>query len=106
VVRVTTVPGGVHGFVGGEFVRSDYRRAYFACGIDDDINTSGRYDSVKSRGRTRDRATQRNDILRALSVPDFIVGSVAAVTETVASRSTACRWRTSAPLTPTGWAAP
>ncbi|MER6921220.1 LUD domain-containing protein [Streptomyces spiralis] len=51
-------------------------------GIDDDINTSGRYDSVKARGVRMDRATQRNDIWRALSVPDFIVGSVAAVTET------------------------
>ncbi|MFF3918508.1 LUD domain-containing protein [Streptomyces sp. NPDC001852] len=51
-------------------------------GIDDDINTSGRYDSVKARGRQMDRATQRNEIWRALSVPDFIVGSVAAVTET------------------------
>ncbi|MFE9204123.1 LUD domain-containing protein [Micromonospora sp. NPDC007230] len=51
-------------------------------GIDDDINISGRYDSVKSRGVRMDRATQRNEIWRALSVPDFIVGSVAAVTET------------------------
>ncbi|MFD5598299.1 LUD domain-containing protein [Streptomyces griseorubiginosus] len=50
-------------------------------GIDEDINTSGRYDSVKARGVRMDRATQRNDIWRALSVPDFIVGSVAAVTE-------------------------
>jgi hypothetical protein len=51
-------------------------------GIDDDINTSGRYDSVKARGWTMDRATQRNEIWAALSVPDVIVGSVAAVTET------------------------
>ncbi|MEV7129201.1 LUD domain-containing protein [Streptomyces sp. NPDC093260] len=51
-------------------------------GIDDDLNTSGRYDSVKARGWTMDRATQRNEIWAALSVPDFIVGSVAAVTET------------------------
>jgi hypothetical protein len=51
-------------------------------GIDDDLNTSGRYDSVKTRGWGMDRDTQRNEIWRALSVPDFIVGSVAAVTET------------------------
>lgn len=50
-------------------------------GIDDDINTSGRYDSVKSRTVHMDRATQRNEIWLALSVPDFIVGSVAAITE-------------------------
>jgi hypothetical protein len=51
-------------------------------GIEEDINGSGRYESLKSRGRTMDRATQRNEIWRALSVPDVIVGSVAAVTET------------------------
>jgi L-lactate utilization protein LutC len=51
-------------------------------GIDEDINDSGRYDSLRSRSRTMDRATQRDEIWRALSVPDVIVGSVAAVTET------------------------
>ena len=51
-------------------------------GIDEDINKSGRYDSVKSRSTTMDRATQRNEIWAALSTPDVIVGSVAAVTET------------------------
>ncbi|GAA2040405.1 lactate utilization protein [Catenulispora yoronensis] len=51
-------------------------------GIDDDINTSGRYDSLKARSVQMDRATQRNDIWRSLAVPDAIVGSVAAVTET------------------------
>jgi hypothetical protein len=51
-------------------------------GIDEDINKSGRYDSIKARSRTMDRATHRNEIWAALSVPDVIVGSVAAVTET------------------------
>lgn len=50
-------------------------------GIDDDINTSGRYDSVKSRSTTMDRATQMAEIWRLLACPDVIVGSVAAVTE-------------------------
>ncbi|CAG7644101.1 LUD domain-containing protein [Actinacidiphila bryophytorum] len=50
-------------------------------GIDDDINTSGRYDSVKARSGTMDRATQLSDIWRLLAVPDVIVGSVSAVTE-------------------------
>jgi hypothetical protein len=50
-------------------------------GIDEDINKSGRYDSLKSRP-PMDRVTQRNEIWAALSTPDFIVGSVAAVTET------------------------
>jgi LUD domain len=50
-------------------------------GIDEDINKSGRYDSLKSRP-PMDRATQRNEIWAALSAPDVLVGSVAAVTET------------------------
>jgi hypothetical protein len=50
-------------------------------GIEGDINTSGRYDSLKSRPPL-DRATQRNQIWAALSAPDVIVGSVAAVTLT------------------------
>jgi L-lactate utilization protein LutC len=51
-------------------------------GIEDDINNSGRYDSLRRRSLTMDRATQRNEIWAALSTPDVIVGSVAAVTET------------------------
>jgi LUD domain len=51
-------------------------------GIDEDINTSGRYDSVKSRSFTMDRATQMGEIWKLLACPDVIVGSVAAVTET------------------------
>jgi L-lactate utilization protein LutC len=50
-------------------------------GIEEDINNSGRYDALKSRPPL-DRATQRNEIWAALSTPDVIVGSVAAVTET------------------------
>jgi hypothetical protein len=51
-------------------------------GIEEDINNSGRYDAIRSRSRTMDRATQRDEIWRLLSTPDVIVGSVAAVTET------------------------
>ncbi|MGW3569542.1 LUD domain-containing protein [Streptomyces sp. NPDC000941] len=51
-------------------------------GIDDDINSSGRYDSVKTRGMAMDRATQMAEIWQMLACPDVIVGSVAAVTET------------------------
>jgi LUD domain len=50
-------------------------------GIEEDINKSGRYDSIKSRP-LMDRVTQRNEIWAALSTPDVLVGSVAAVTET------------------------
>ena len=50
-------------------------------GIEEDINKSGRYDSLKSRPPI-DPAPQRNEIWRLRSTPDVIVGSVAAVTET------------------------
>ncbi|HUB38516.1 MAG TPA: LUD domain-containing protein [Streptosporangiaceae bacterium] len=45
-------------------------------GIDADINTSGRYDSVKSRGRALDRIRDLAEIWRLMSTPDVIVGSV------------------------------
>lgn len=51
-------------------------------GIEADINNSGRYDALRSRGTTMDRATQMDEIRRLLASPDVIVGSVAAVTET------------------------
>jgi acyl-CoA hydrolase len=51
-------------------------------GIDEDINNSGRYDAVRQRGLTMDRATQLAEIWRLMSTPDVIVGSVHAVTET------------------------
>ena len=51
-------------------------------GIDEDINNSGRYDAMRTRGLTMDRATQMDEIRRLLASPDVIVGSVGAVTET------------------------
>ena len=51
-------------------------------GIDEDINTSGRYEAVKPRVLAMDRATGADDIRRLLASPDVVVGSVAAVTET------------------------
>jgi L-lactate utilization protein LutC len=51
-------------------------------GIEDDINNSGRYDAIRTRGLTMDRTTQMDEIRRLLASPDVIVGSVAAVTET------------------------
>jgi len=52
------------------------------CGIEADINTSGRYQAVRPRVLAMDRATGADDIRRLLASPDVIVGSVAAVTET------------------------
>ncbi|TVT48920.1 hypothetical protein FNH05_17235 [Amycolatopsis rhizosphaerae] len=51
-------------------------------GIDEDINAGGRYQAVKPRALTMDRATQMDEIRRLLASPDVVVGSVAAVTET------------------------
>jgi hypothetical protein len=51
-------------------------------GIDEDINTSGRYQSVKQRGHGMDRVTELDEIWRLMSTPGVVVGSVAAVTET------------------------
>ena len=51
-------------------------------GIDEDINSSGLYESVKARSSAMDRATQLAEIWRLLACPDVIVGSVHAVTET------------------------
>ena len=51
-------------------------------GIDEDLNRSGRYDSVKARSSSMDRATQLTEIWKMLACPDVLVGSVAAVTET------------------------
>jgi hypothetical protein len=51
-------------------------------GIDEDINTSGRYQAVKPRTMAMDRVTGADDIRRLRASPDVIVGSVAAVTET------------------------
>ena len=50
--------------------------------IEDDINTSGRYHAVKPATRAMDRATQAGDIRRLSAIPDVVVGSVAAITET------------------------
>src|SRR5713226_1248296 len=51
-------------------------------GIDEDINTSRRYEAVKPRVLAMDRVTSGDDIRRLLASPDVVVGSVAALTET------------------------
>jgi hypothetical protein len=51
-------------------------------GIDEDINTSGRYQAIKPRILAMDRATEADDMRRLLASPDVVMGSVAALTET------------------------
>ena len=51
-------------------------------GIDDDINGGDRYDAVRPRVLRIDRATGADEIRTLVAGPDFVVNSVAAVTET------------------------
>jgi len=51
-------------------------------GIDADINASGRYDAIRPRVLAMDRATGADEIRRLIASPEFVVNSVAAVTET------------------------
>jgi ketosteroid isomerase-like protein/L-lactate utilization protein LutC len=51
-------------------------------GIDEDINAGGRYDAIRPRVMTMDRATGADEIRKLIASPDFVVNSVAAVTET------------------------
>ena len=51
-------------------------------GIDADINASGRYQAVKPRVLAMDRVTRADDIRRLTAIPDVVVSSVAALTET------------------------
>lgn len=50
-------------------------------GIDEDINTSGRYQAVRPPVLAMDRVTRADDIRRLIATPDVAVGSVAALTE-------------------------
>jgi hypothetical protein len=51
-------------------------------GIADELEPSGRYDPVRPRIWSIDRATQGDEIRRLTSSPDVMLGSVHAVTET------------------------
>lgn len=51
-------------------------------GIDADINTSGRYQAIKPQTLAMDRVSAADEIRRLRAIPDVVVGSVQAVTET------------------------
>jgi hypothetical protein len=51
-------------------------------GIDHDINAGGRYQAIKPQTLAMDRVTAAADIRRLRAIPDIVVGSVHAVTET------------------------
>ena len=50
-------------------------------GIESDINESDRFVAVKPRIWALDRATQADEIRRLRTTPDYVLGSVSAVTE-------------------------
>jgi L-lactate utilization protein LutC len=50
--------------------------------IDADINTSGRYQAIEPQTLAMDRVIAAGDIRRLRAVPDVVVGSVHALTET------------------------
>lgn len=50
-------------------------------GITDEIDTSGRYDSIRARLGTMDRGTQGREMRKLGAAPDYIVGSAHAVTD-------------------------
>jgi hypothetical protein len=50
-------------------------------GLDKEFLDSGRYDPLRSRYLKMDRATQGREIRKLIAAPDFMLGSVNAVTE-------------------------
>jgi hypothetical protein len=52
-----------------------------AIGIDKEINESGRYDAVRPRLFAMDRNTQAREMAKLGATPDWVIGSVHAVTE-------------------------
>ncbi len=65
----------------GAEVHSGKSRTLEQIGLYDELMTSGRYDAIRPRLATMDRATQGREIRKMTSAPDFMLGSVAAVTE-------------------------
>ena len=53
-----------------------------AAGITHEIETSGRFEDIRSRTFSMDRETQADEIRHLGASPDFMLGSVHAVTET------------------------
>ena len=50
-------------------------------GLAAEINESGRYNAIRPKLAKLDRTTQRREMKKLAAAPDFVVGSVAAITE-------------------------
>jgi acyl-CoA hydrolase len=66
----------------GSQVHHGASRSLEASGIAEEIESSGRYESLRPRVLGMDRATQADEIRRLTASPDVMLGSVHAVTET------------------------
>jgi hypothetical protein len=66
----------------GSQVHQGASRSLEASGIADEIERSGRYEPLRARVFSMDRATQADEIRRLSASPDVMLGSVHAVTET------------------------
>jgi len=64
----------------GAAVLTATSRTLDACGITAELETSGRYRALRPIYLAMDRATQRDEIRRLRSAPDWVVGSVHAIT--------------------------
>jgi hypothetical protein len=65
----------------GAEVHSGKSKTLEDIGLYAEVAESGRYDAVRPRMATMDRATQGREIRKLIAAPDFMLGSVAAVTE-------------------------
>ncbi len=67
-------------------------------GITDEIEKSGRYEPVRPRIWSMDRATQADEIRRLTAAPDVMLGSVHAVTETGVADRGLDEWQPARPV--------
>jgi hypothetical protein len=67
---------------GGSQVHHGASQSLDIAGITDEIDSSGRYESIRPRIWSMDRQTQADEIRRLSAAPDVMLGSVHAVTET------------------------
>jgi L-lactate utilization protein LutC len=65
----------------GAEVHSGKSKTLEDVGLYGELVGSGRYDAIRGRMSTMDRATQGREIRKLSAAPDFMLGSVAAITE-------------------------
>ena len=65
----------------GAEVHSGKSKTLEDVGLYSEFVESGRYDAIRPRMYAMDRATQGREIRKLVAAPDFILGSIAAVTE-------------------------